>query len=275
MRHWTGKRNVASPNRYDAESIGMTGLCTIDQRYYASSYGRFNTADPFNGSARTISPLSWNRYSYTRGDPVNHADPQGLVETASLCDGEDGDCGGGGGGDDGEEGVNAPGVTAWLDDSGNPVFSINDDGKSSTTSTDQDSDSSDDDSDGVPSDPEPEPDPGQVPTFTVSVNSCVAGAAALGSTVGAGFGGSVFGAAGGVLGGVGGTTVPNYPNAAGLPSGNTAEFMVTGILNDLTGVTTTTATRIGNNLGGLPEVIVPNSACQITVVCVSPFRGIP
>lgn len=50
----------------------------VDQRYYASSYGRFNTPDPFGGSANVQNPLSWNRYSYTVGDPVNHKDPSGL-----------------------------------------------------------------------------------------------------------------------------------------------------------------------------------------------------
>jgi len=38
------------------------------------------------GSARGGSPLSWNRYSYTRGDPTNRKDPTGLED-----DGGDGD----------------------------------------------------------------------------------------------------------------------------------------------------------------------------------------
>ena len=42
-----------------------------DQRYYASTYGRFNTADPYQASGGPSDPGSWNRYSYTRGDPVN------------------------------------------------------------------------------------------------------------------------------------------------------------------------------------------------------------
>src|SRR5580704_8356474 len=46
-----------------------------DQRYYASSYGRFNSVD--NGSPNPKDPVSWNRYSYTGGDPVNRNDPGG------------------------------------------------------------------------------------------------------------------------------------------------------------------------------------------------------
>jgi RHS repeat-associated protein len=56
---------------------GYTMLDYADQRYYASTYGRFNTPDPAR-SARLKNPLSWNRYSYTHGDPVNKNDPKGL-----------------------------------------------------------------------------------------------------------------------------------------------------------------------------------------------------
>ena len=56
----------------------MTDGDSLDQRYYASTYGRFNTADPKRRSAHTRTPLSWNRYSYTAGDPINRNDPTGL-----------------------------------------------------------------------------------------------------------------------------------------------------------------------------------------------------
>ena len=45
---------------------------------YASTYGRFNTPDPAR-SAKAKNPLSWNRYSYTHGDPINRNDPRGLT----------------------------------------------------------------------------------------------------------------------------------------------------------------------------------------------------
>ncbi len=54
-----------------------TGFDYADQRYYASTYGRFNTADPSTSSAGPSDPVSWNRYSYTGGDPVNRMDPRG------------------------------------------------------------------------------------------------------------------------------------------------------------------------------------------------------
>ena len=47
-----------------------------DQRYYASTYGRFNTVD--SGRAHPKDPVSWNRYSYVGGDPVNRRDPKGV-----------------------------------------------------------------------------------------------------------------------------------------------------------------------------------------------------
>jgi RHS repeat-associated protein len=77
MRHWTGKRSEGSRNYYDGHSIGMTGLRTIDQRYYASTYGRFNTADQYMASGGPSDPGSWNRYAYVGGDPINGFDPTG------------------------------------------------------------------------------------------------------------------------------------------------------------------------------------------------------
>ena len=58
-----------------------TGLDYADQRFYASTYGRFNTPDPYSASGGPGDPSSWNRYSYTRGDPVNRIDRSGLADT--------------------------------------------------------------------------------------------------------------------------------------------------------------------------------------------------
>ena len=57
---------------------GVTGLDYADQRYYASSYGRFTTADPSNNNVNPVDPRSWNSYSYVNGDPANANDPSGL-----------------------------------------------------------------------------------------------------------------------------------------------------------------------------------------------------
>jgi len=64
------------------------GFDYADQRFYASSYGRFNTPDPARSSAGPSDPSSWNRYSYTRGDPVNKLDPSGTGD----CFPDDGTC---------------------------------------------------------------------------------------------------------------------------------------------------------------------------------------
>jgi hypothetical protein len=54
-----------------------------DQRFYASTYGRFGTPDPSWASVAAGSPGSWNRYSYASSDPVNRNDPSGLDD---WCD---------------------------------------------------------------------------------------------------------------------------------------------------------------------------------------------
>jgi RHS repeat-associated protein len=65
----------------------FTGLDYADQRYYASMYGRFTTADPYSQSANPKSPTTWNKYVYTMGDPVNHRDHRGLI--VDCADGDD------------------------------------------------------------------------------------------------------------------------------------------------------------------------------------------
>jgi RHS repeat-associated protein len=59
-----------------------TGLDYADQRFYASSYGRFMTPDPYMATAKGANdpknPGSWNRYAYVQGDPINASDPRGL-----------------------------------------------------------------------------------------------------------------------------------------------------------------------------------------------------
>lgn len=55
-----------------------TGLDYAQNRYYASSWGRFTTADPYRARGGASVPQSWNRYSYVGGDPINRTDPKGL-----------------------------------------------------------------------------------------------------------------------------------------------------------------------------------------------------
>jgi RHS repeat-associated protein len=58
---------------------GSTGLDYARNRYYASTYARFMSADPYRNSAGPGDPGSWNRYRYAGNDPVNFNDPSGLV----------------------------------------------------------------------------------------------------------------------------------------------------------------------------------------------------
>jgi RHS repeat-associated protein len=67
----------------------FTGMDYADQRLYASTYGRFNTADPYSASGGPNDPGSWNRYSYTRGDPINSHDPHGLQDCNPAINPED------------------------------------------------------------------------------------------------------------------------------------------------------------------------------------------
>ena len=46
-------------------------------RYQSPGYGRFLTPDQ-GGNPSAADPGSWNKYAYTRGDPVNRADPGGM-----------------------------------------------------------------------------------------------------------------------------------------------------------------------------------------------------
>ncbi|HWF12060.1 MAG TPA: RHS repeat-associated core domain-containing protein [Bryobacteraceae bacterium] len=80
---------------------GYTGLDYADQRFYASSYGRFDSSDPYQASGGPGDPGSSNRYAYTQSDPVNRLDKTGLFScyVGVAFDEEDTDldagCGGG------------------------------------------------------------------------------------------------------------------------------------------------------------------------------------
>jgi RHS repeat-associated protein len=71
----TNPQNTWSFATYWQDST--TGLDYANNRYYSNAYGRFMTPDMHTGSAHPSAPQSWNRYSYTLGDPVNANDPRG------------------------------------------------------------------------------------------------------------------------------------------------------------------------------------------------------
>ncbi len=64
--HFTGKE-------HDTE----TGLENFGARYDASALGRFMSADPKNITAHLSDPQTFNRYVYTRNNPLLYVDPDG------------------------------------------------------------------------------------------------------------------------------------------------------------------------------------------------------
>ena len=63
---------------------GESGLDFALARYYDSTAARFCSADPLGGQPGD--PQSWNRYSYSRNDPVNLVDPSGKGFLSWLLD---------------------------------------------------------------------------------------------------------------------------------------------------------------------------------------------
>jgi RHS repeat-associated protein len=69
-----------------------TGLDYAVNRYQAPGQGRFLSPDRYVASGGPKDPGSWNRYGYTRGDPVNRRDPNGTCdegEDEESCGGTD------------------------------------------------------------------------------------------------------------------------------------------------------------------------------------------
>ena len=86
----TDPQNTWSFATYWEDSV--TGLDYANNRYYSNAYGRFMTPDPYQASGGPSDPQSWNRYAYTRGDPVNRFDPGGLDDCpAGSAPGPNGD----------------------------------------------------------------------------------------------------------------------------------------------------------------------------------------
>jgi hypothetical protein len=55
--------------------------------------GRFMSPDPLLNSGRPWNPQTWNRYTYTRNNPLNFIDPTGLYEwAANTCAQDDKKC---------------------------------------------------------------------------------------------------------------------------------------------------------------------------------------
>src|SRR5262249_10687860 len=77
------------------ESDGETGLYYYNARYYDPMVGRFLSADPIVANA--FDGQAFNRYTYTRNNPITSTDPSGLCPPntpTSLCYGTPDDSGG-------------------------------------------------------------------------------------------------------------------------------------------------------------------------------------
>jgi RHS repeat-associated protein len=61
-----------------------TGLDYFGARYYASSQGRFTSADPILTSVRKNHPQTWNRYTYVLNNPLTLVDPLGLDQESAA-----------------------------------------------------------------------------------------------------------------------------------------------------------------------------------------------
>jgi RHS repeat-associated protein len=67
------------------ERDGESGTDYAVSRQYAPGLGRFNRPDPLASTGTKESPKTWNRYTYTTGDPINQKDPWGLF-SCIACD---------------------------------------------------------------------------------------------------------------------------------------------------------------------------------------------
>ncbi len=93
-----GERVVVNndPNPYKftgKERDSESGLDNFGARYMTSSLGRFMSPDPLLNSGRPWNSQTWNRYTYTRNNPLNFIDPTGLYEwAANTCAQDDKKC---------------------------------------------------------------------------------------------------------------------------------------------------------------------------------------
>jgi RHS repeat-associated protein len=84
-----GNGGRASHDQYHADSVRQkytglqrdeeNGLDYAQARYYASLAGRFTSVDPLMASASTLSPQTFNRYTYALNNPCKYTDPTGMA----------------------------------------------------------------------------------------------------------------------------------------------------------------------------------------------------
>ncbi|MBI5649786.1 MAG: RHS repeat-associated core domain-containing protein [Chloroflexi bacterium] len=62
---------------FTGEWTDMTGLTYLRARYYSAAQGRFTTRDEWEGDYNA--PLSFNKWNYVQGNPINLTDPSGML----------------------------------------------------------------------------------------------------------------------------------------------------------------------------------------------------
>lgn len=100
---WGGETSKSAsqwfqPHRFTTYERDGNGNDQASARNYHGWLSRFDQPDPYDGSYDLADPQSFNRYSYTQNDPVNHIDPSGLLESWNVCGAQFSSCAGGGGG---------------------------------------------------------------------------------------------------------------------------------------------------------------------------------
>jgi RHS repeat-associated protein len=73
------QNELQQPHRFTTYERDVDGEDDAMFRHYNRWWGTFNQPDPYDGSYDLGDPQSLNRYSYTQNDPVNYADPTGLM----------------------------------------------------------------------------------------------------------------------------------------------------------------------------------------------------
>jgi RHS repeat-associated protein len=68
------------------ERDSESGLDNFGARYFASTMGRFMSADPFTVTpGRVVDPQQLNLYAYVRNNPLKHIDPTGMLIDDAAC----------------------------------------------------------------------------------------------------------------------------------------------------------------------------------------------
>ncbi len=74
----TNTNPTTGPSTFATYLGDWSTLYYADQRYYDYNWGRFLTADPSSANVSRAASITWDKYAYLNGDPVNGMDPAGL-----------------------------------------------------------------------------------------------------------------------------------------------------------------------------------------------------